>query len=114
MSTTVTTLVFVALFAVCLAVEPVLTVDSINNSPPAATEDSTDPSSGHGTFSTANIIGMFLAAISLIAVIIIFIAAAHFGKREIEKEQEMVVKKQKEEEEKYERARVYEMTRIGV
>jgi uncharacterized membrane protein len=104
--------VLVALFVVCIASEDVR-VDVVLNEP-AASESSSSDSSGYGVFSTANIIGMFMAIIALIAIIIIFIAASHFGRKEIEKEEQMVVKRQKEEEEKYERARVFELTRIGV
>jgi Na+-transporting methylmalonyl-CoA/oxaloacetate decarboxylase gamma subunit len=90
-------------------------INVVMNAPPAEGGGSagTTPS-GYGTFSLQNIIGMCIAIAALVVFIVIILAAAHFGRREIEKETEAVIRRQKEEEEKYERARVYELTRIGV
>ncbi|KAL0478876.1 cadherin-17 [Acrasis kona] len=86
--------------------------NEIQNSPPS--DESGNTAENQPMFPRTNLIGMSIAILACIVLIIISIAAAHYGRIEKEKEEQAIEDAKKLEVDRYEGARVYELTKIGV
>jgi len=88
--------------------------DVHNSAPATGSEGAANGGASHAMFPTTNVIGMSIAILALITLIIIGLAAAHFGRKEKEREELALEEAKKLEVDRYEGARVYELTKIGV